>query len=90
MRKLLYFLFFSLITLGAFSQERGYLEFAGRCLKNRQPIKGATVVIYKNGTKVTDLTTGKNGKFQFFLDFGADYKVAFSYAGCVDMYLICL
>jgi len=88
MRRLLFFLFFGLFTIGAFSQERGYLEFAGRCLKNRQPIKGATVAIYKNGTKVTDLTTGKNGKFQFFLDFGTDYKVTFSYTGCVDMYLM--
>jgi hypothetical protein len=88
MRKLLFFLFFSLITFGVFSQERGYLEFAGRCLKNRQPIKGATVAIYKGSTKVTDLTTGKNGKFQFFLDFGTDYKVAFSYIGCADMYLM--
>jgi hypothetical protein len=88
MRKLLYFLFFSLITLSVFSQERGYLEFAGRCSKNRQPIKGATVAIYKNGTKVTDLATGKNGKFQFFLDFGTDYKVTFSYTGCADMYLM--
>jgi hypothetical protein len=88
MRRLLYFLFFGLLTLSTFSQERGYLEFAGRCLKNRQLIKGATVAIYKNGTKVTDLTTGKNGKFQFFLDFGTDYKVAFSYTGCADMYLM--
>jgi hypothetical protein len=88
MRRLLYFLFFGLLTLSTFSQEQGYLEFAGRCLKNRQPIKGATVAIYKGGVKVTDLATGKNGKFQFFLDFGADYKVAFSYTGCVDMYLM--
>ncbi len=88
MRILVYFLFFSLISLAVFSQERGYLEFAGRCVKNRQPIKGAIVAIYKGSTKVTDLTTGKNGKFQFFLDFGVDYKVAFSYTGCADMFLM--
>jgi hypothetical protein len=88
MRIFTYFLFFSFFTLNIFSQERGYLEFAGRCVKNRQPIKGATVTIYKGGTKVTDLITGKNGKFQFFLDFGVDYKVVFSYTGCADMFLM--
>src|ERR1700756_2411617 len=88
MKKLLYFLFFSFISLGIFSQEKGYLEFAGRCVKSRQPIKGAIVAIYKNGVKVTDITTGKNGKFQFFLDFGVDYKVTFTYTGCADMYLM--
>ena len=88
MRLLLFFLFSCLITLTSFSQERGYLEFSGRCVKNRQPIKGATVAIYKGGTKVTDLTTGKNGKFQFFLDFGTDYKVTFTYTGCADMFLM--
>ena len=88
MSKLLYFLFFGLISIGLFSQERGYLEFAGRCVKNHQPVKGATVAIYKGSVKVTDVSTGKNGKFQFFLDFGADYKVTFSYTGCADMFLI--
>lgn len=88
MKRLLYFLFFSLITFGVFSQEHGYLEFSGRCVKNRQPVKGAIVAIYKGSVKVTDLTTGKNGKFQFFLDFGVDYKVTFSYIGCADMFLI--
>jgi hypothetical protein len=88
MRIFIYFLFFSFFALNIFSQERGYLEFSGRCVKNRQPIKGANVAIYKGSTKVTDLTTGKNGKFQFFLDFGVDYKVSFSFIGCADMYLM--
>ena len=88
MQKLIYLLLFSFLTLATFSQEKGYLEFAGKCVKQHQPIKGATVAIYKGSTKVTDLNTGKNGKFQFFLDFGVDYKVAFSYPGCADMYLM--
>jgi len=88
MRKLIYIFLFIFLTLSTFSQEKGYLEFAGRCVKQHQPIKGATIAIYKGSTKVTDLTTGKNGKFQFFLDFGIDYKVTFSYPGCADMYLV--
>ena len=88
MRILLASIFLLFLTSFAFSQEKGYLEFAGRCLKNRLPIKGANVSVYKGNTKVTELTTGKNGKFQFFLDFGVDYKVSFSYTGCADMFLM--
>ena len=88
MKKLIALLLFSFLTLATYSQEKGYLEFAGKCIKQHQPIKGATVAIYKGSTKVTDLNTGKNGKFQFFLDFGVDYKVTFSYPGCADMYLM--
>ncbi|MEO8759607.1 MAG: hypothetical protein ABI388_01420, partial [Bacteroidia bacterium] len=88
MKKLIFLFLFSFLTLVTFSQEKGYLEFAGKCIKQHQPIKGATVAIYKGSTKVTDLSTGKNGKFQFFLDFGVDYKVTFSYVGCADMFLM--
>ena len=71
------------------AQDKGYLEFAGRCAKDNQPLKGANISIYKGSTKVTELTTGKNGKFQFFLDFvGVDYRVVFTYPGCPDMFLM--
>ncbi len=82
---LLCFLFFS---LSIFSQEKGYLEFDGRCIKNHQPLKGANIAVYKGSVKVTELTTSKNGKYQFFLDFGVDYKVTYSYPGSADMYLM--
>jgi len=78
-----------LLTFCLHAQEKGYLEFSGRCVKDNQPLKGANVSIYKGGTKVTEVNTGKNGKFQFFLDFvGVDYKVTFTYPGCPDMYLM--
>ena len=88
MRKLTYFLFFIFLILNTFSQEKGYLEFDGRCVnfKTHLPVKGANVSVYKGTIKVTELTTGKNGKYQFFLDFGIDYKVAYSFPGCADMY----
>jgi hypothetical protein len=88
MRKLICFLFFSFLTLNILSQDKGYLEFAGRCIKGGQPFKGANISVYKGSTKVTDLITGKNGKFQFFLDFGVDYKINYTYPGCADMYLM--
>src|ERR1700758_1163541 len=80
---------FFLLPFAFFAQDRGYLEFAGRCVKDKVPLKGATISIYKGSTKVTELNTPKNGKFQFFLDFkGVDYKVVFTYPGCPDMYLM--
>lgn len=84
-----FFLLGIFIFLWGSAQDPGYLEFAGRCIKDNAPLKGATVSIYKGSTKVTELTTGKNGKFQFFLDFkGTDYRAVFSYPGCPDMYMM--
>lgn len=65
------------------------LEFAGRTIKDNKPIAGATVTVYRNGTiNQEEIKTGKNGKFRFYLVFGSDYKITFSYPGCVDMYLM--
>ncbi|HVA98056.1 MAG TPA: hypothetical protein VNG53_04100, partial [Bacteroidia bacterium] len=68
----------------------GYLEFDGKCEKLQKPLSGAIVTLYKNSVKQTQLTTGRNGKFKFFLDFGANYKITFSSEGCVDMSLLVL
>lgn len=75
-----------LFALRLFPQEKGYLEFAGRCVKDHLPVKGANVSIYKGSTKVTELNTPKNGKFQFFLNFGVDYKIVYTLPGCAEMY----
>lgn len=69
-----------------FSQEKGYLEFAGKTVKNQKVLPGAHITVFKGSTKVTDVTTGKNGKFMFDLEFGADYKITFTSPGSVDMY----
>lgn len=68
------------------AQEKGYLEFAGRTIKDQKPLGGSHITVYKGSTKITDVTTGKNGKFMFDLEFGMDYKVVFTSPGCVDMY----
>lgn len=88
MRKSTCFLFLLFFTLNIFSQEKGYLEFDGRCVKDHQALKGANIAVYKGSLKVTELTTGKNGKYQFFLDFGMDYKITYSYVGCADMFIM--
>ena len=70
------------------AQAPGMLEFAGRAVKDGKPLSGATVTVYRNGTiQQEQIKTGKNGKFDFNLVFGVDYKMTFTYSGCVDMYL---
>jgi len=72
----------------AFAQAPGMLEFSGRTVKDSKPVSGATVTVLRNGTiNQEEIKTGKNGKFRFYLVFGSDYKITFSYPGCVDMYL---
>ncbi|MFL5754118.1 MAG: hypothetical protein ACJ76F_11970 [Bacteroidia bacterium] len=75
-----------LFSLSGFAQEKGYLEFAGRTIRDTRPLAGAKITVYKSGVKMTELITNKNGKFMFDLDLGFDYKITFSYPGCVDMY----
>jgi hypothetical protein len=72
-----------------FAQAPGMLEFAGRTLKDGKPLSGATVTVYRNGSiQQEQIKTGKNGKFDFNLVFGVDYKVTFSNPGCSEMYLL--
>jgi hypothetical protein len=80
-------LLFLCFSLCIFSQD-GYLELSGRCVKDNQPLRGATIAVYKAGVKVTELVSPKSGKFQFFLPFGADYKVTFTSPGCPEMHMM--
>lgn len=79
-------LIFLFLAFNSVAQEKGYLEFAGRTIRDTKPLAGAKITVYRGGTKMTELTTNKNGKFMFDLDLGFDYKITFSSPGCVDMY----
>lgn len=82
-------LFFALKANTVYAQAPGMLEFEGRTVKDGKTLSGATVTVYRNGTiEQEKIKTGKNGKFSFSLVFGVDYKIAFSYPGCVDMHLM--
>lgn len=71
------------------AQAPGMLEFAGRLVKDNKPLSGATVTVLRNGTIEQEvMKPGKNGKFRCYLVFGVDYKITFSYPGCVDMFLM--
>ncbi len=89
LRSVLLCLLFSLFINTAFAQAPGMLEFEGKTTKDGKTLSGATVTVYRNGTiEQEKIKTGKNGKFSFSLVFGVDYKIAFSYPGCVDMHLM--
>ncbi len=84
-------IFFSFIffSQNSFAQAPGMLEFAGRTVKDNNALSGATVTVFRAGTiQQEQVKTGKNGKFRFYLVFGTDYKITFSYPGCVDMHLM--
>ena len=82
-------IFFCSFSNNSYSQAPSMLELTGRTIKDGKPLPGAIVTVFKNGTiQQEQIKTGKNGKFRFFLIFGSDYKVTFSYPGCVDMYLM--
>jgi hypothetical protein len=78
--------FFLLTGSFSFAQDNGYLEFAGRCMKDQKPLTNSHIVVYKGPNKVAEVTTNKNGKFMFDLELGFDYKITFSSPGCADMY----
>jgi hypothetical protein len=81
--------FFCFFSTNTHAQAPSMLELAGRTTKDGKPLPGAIVTVYKNGTvQQEQIKTGKNGKFRFFLIFGSDYKVTFSYPGCIDMHLM--
>jgi hypothetical protein len=72
----------------AFAQP-GMLELEGRTIKDGKALPGATVTVWRNGSiNQEEIKTGKSGKFHFNLVFGNDYKVTFSYPGCVEMQLM--
>lgn len=82
-------IFYLAVYNPAQAQAPGMLELEGRTVKDGKPLSGATVTVYRGGgTEMVKIKTGKNGKFQLSLPFGTDYKVAFSYPGCVDMHLM--
>lgn len=80
---------FFLLSNNIIQAQVGTLEFAGRAIKDGVALPGAIITVYRGGTiQQEQVKVGKNGKFKFFLAFGIDYKITFSYPGCVDMYLM--
>lgn len=88
-RHFLLLVFFFPFVNNSHAQAPGMLEFSGRAVKDGKPLPGAVVIVYRGGTiEQEKIKVGKNGKFNINLVFGVDYKIAFSYPGCVDMHLM--
>lgn len=67
---------------------QGDMRFFGTATKDKKPLSGATVSIYRGSDKIAELVTGKNGKFKYTFDLGFEYKLKFFYPGCVEMYMV--
>ncbi len=70
------------------AQEKGYLEFSGKTIKNYKSLSGAQISIYSGNLKIADVTTGRNGRFMFDLELGVDYKIVFNAPGCAEMFAL--
>ncbi len=46
-------------------------------------LDGITVTVFKDGAKLNSVVTSANGKYEFNLDFGYDYKILFEKPGIV-------
>lgn len=89
---LLLLIIFSFSITNVAAQAPGMLEFAGKTTKDNKALSGAVVTVYRlepsKQEKQEEIKTGRNGKFDFNLVFGFDYKMTFTYPGCVDMSLM--
>ncbi|MBK9758843.1 MAG: hypothetical protein IPO90_02435 [Flavobacteriales bacterium] len=47
-------------------------------------LDGVTVTVYKNGGKLAEVVTSANGKYEFNLDYGSDYKLTYSKSGIIS------
>ena len=81
-----FFLFCFSASISA--QEKGYLEFSGRTVKNYKALAGAQITILSGTIKIAEVTTGRNGRFMFDLELGVDYKIVFNAPGCQEMYAL--
>src|SRR4051812_35325852 len=64
------------------------LQIEGLAKKHKKGLYGAVISVYKENKIIQQVQSEKDGYFQLFLPYGANYKVSFAYPGCVDMHLL--
>ncbi len=75
-------LLFLFLSLSTFSQNRKY-EILGKVDVENGTTAGLKVTIFENAKKLETSSVGRNGKFQYKLDFGNDYMLVFKKEGFV-------
>ena len=78
--------FFICFSASISAQEKGYLEFSGKTVKNYKSLAGVQIKIFSGNTKIAEVSTGRNGRFMFDLELGIDYRIVFNSPGCVEMF----
>jgi hypothetical protein len=74
------------LNFNLLSQNKSYLEFTGKTVKNYKALAGVKIIIFSGNLKITEVTTGRNGRFMFDLELGVDYTIYFNAPGCAEMY----
>ncbi len=75
-------LLFLFLSFDTFSQNKKY-EILGKVDVENGTTAGLKVTIFENAKKITTSSIGRNGKFQYKLDFGNDYMLVFNKEGFV-------
>ncbi len=84
--KLNIFIILLFLSFNLLSQDKSYLEFSGKTVKNYKALSGVKIIIYTGSLKITEVTTGRNGRFMFDLELGVDYTIYFNAPGFAEMY----
>lgn len=86
------FLFFLLLLTPFFSnaqrEEIGSLEIEGTAFLDGMKLKDAIITVYKDNVKDKEYRSKKKGDFLIDLSYGYNYKITFSYPGCIEMHIV--
>lgn len=85
MRSQLIFILFLFISFGAFAQDVNNLA-VDATVKDMDGgrLQNAMIVLIQDGAEVNKVSTGKNGRFDLYLDFGHEYIIEIKKSGYVS------
>lgn len=65
------------LHISALAQDDIYVYGTVKDYVSAKKLPDIKITIFKNGAKIQEVVTGANGKYEFNLDFGADYKMVY-------------
>jgi tetratricopeptide (TPR) repeat protein/serine phosphatase RsbU (regulator of sigma subunit) len=83
-----FFVSFLIITSGSFAQDSPQLEVEGVVLHNAKPLNGAVINVILGSSIESQVVSKRNGRFDFYLDYGKDYVIETSREGYITKKII--
>lgn len=77
------FLAFLLNSASLSAQDKVMVYGTVKDMGSAKKLDGVVVTVFKNGAKLTEVVTNASGKYEVYLDYGADFKVMCSKPGFV-------